>query len=103
MNLDHFTNKIIVHEVVEITISHPTAVLPQGVVFTGDILYSGEGNVYLGCIFDESRPKRNFKFKIVDDHAFFKLQYNYRLIGTKMYPLMTGGVKSISVYVEKEL
>jgi hypothetical protein len=103
INLDGFINKQIVHKVVEITSHNPVATLPEGVVFTGDISYSGEGSVYLGCIFDNSKPVRNFKFKIVDDGALLNLPYNYRLVGTKMYPLATGGAKSISVYVEKEL
>ena len=103
INLDHFRNKQIMHKMIELTVFEPTATLPEGSIFYGPIEYSGEGFVYINCVYDLLGPFRNFKFMIIDNDVPFNLPYDYVLIGSRIYPLPEGGGKSISVYVEREL
>ena len=104
INVERFINKYIMHGICQIDSSGtPTAALSEGVLFTGEINYSGEGNIYLSYVADPSKPIRNFSFMVVEGNVFFTLQYNYTFIGSKIYPLVEGGAKCINVYVEKEL
>jgi hypothetical protein len=105
INTDHFINETIIHRVVELDMGNPIIALPQGVIFTGEIAYSGQGNVYLSCLYRKDAPVRNFRFLVIYDGEDFLLPYNFTLVGSKIYPEpgVGGGARSISVYVEKEL
>ena len=102
MNLDRFRNKQIMHVTVELSRLKPSASLPKGTVFLDSVEVSAD-HVHLVALYEMEKELRNFKFLIVEDQVGLHLPYNFRYVGSKIFPDADGHAHSVSVYVEKEL
>ena len=103
-----FINKTIYHGICRIVPNEEgetSAVLPTGVVFTGQIsaiAAAGGGPISIVYVAQVNTPTRNFRFKVLKDSKPYHLPHNMAYVGSDIAPIPIGG-ECFHVYVEKEL